>query len=476
MEERGEAEERCDAPGHAYIDERHGVRQGRSGWPLHVGGGDWQGEVCGQGEDEDHLSEVEHPRDDVEPPESAHGGVGATFFNGGGHNSIVLAWSALSHGHARIGPQIYFGRNEKSVVFASSSCAVELSDSTMGTWSRRMRIMNGGDMRCAGPCCEYGRLGPLLIGRPVEVVWGMSHIAAIDSQNLTKSYGKARGIESVTFSVQPGEVMGLVGESGSGKSTFLRALMNFIFPTSGNLSVFGQSVVEHSVEVRRRSTYLPGEFVVPPRLTGHQALRRYAFSRKGMGEERIHELADRLRLDLSRKVGELSKGNKQKVALVLAFAPKADLIVLDEPTSGLDPILQRTFAELVKEVTSDGATVILSSHVMSEVQHIADRVALLRQGKLASVGTVASLLQDSRRRGSVRPEVGHDAAEIMAKLSAMAGASEIKMEDGEISFACHGSVDLLLKLLASYKIESFDLAHADLEDAFFAHSGSEDGS
>ena len=296
----------------------------------------------------------------------------------------------------------------------------------------------------------------------------MGDIAAIKANNLTKSYGKSRGIEDISLTVNPGEVMGLVGESGAGKSTFLRALLNFIFPTSGSLEVFGRSVVKDPVEVRRRSTYLPGEFVVPPGLTGHQTLRRYAFTRRHLNQERINDLADRLKLNLSRKVGELSKGNKQKVALVLAFAPQADLIVLDEPTSGLDPILQRTFAGMVKEVTSQGTTVILSSHVMSEVQHIADRVALLREGKLAAVGQVGDLLQGSRRRGSVRPKHPEDVATVAHRLSAINQANEVNIDDGEISFACDGEVDPIVKLLAEFDIESLDLAHADLEDAFFS--------
>lgn len=303
----------------------------------------------------------------------------------------------------------------------------------------------------------------------------MGETAAIRATNLTKSYGKSRGIEDVSLTVKPGEVMGLVGESGAGKSTFLRALMNFIFPTSGSLEVFGQSVVNNSVAVRKRSTYLPGEFVVPARLSGRQTLRRYAFTRRQLSKDRVNDLADRLKLDLSRKVGELSKGNKQKVALVLAFAPKADLIVLDEPTSGLDPILQRTFAGMVREVTAQGTTVILSSHVMSEVQHIADRVALLREGKLAAVGDVGELLQGSRRRGNIHPKRAEDVGTVAAELNAISQISDVAIDGTEISFACDGEVDPIIKLLAGFDIESLDLAHADLEDAFFSDRADDSG-
>jgi ABC-2 type transport system ATP-binding protein len=291
---------------------------------------------------------------------------------------------------------------------------------------------------------------------------------AIEARELTKSYGKHRGIEDINLTVERGEVIGLVGANGAGKSTFMRTLLDLIRPTSGTLSVFGEPVAANSVSVRGRCTYLPGEFIVPARLTGYQTLRRFTFTRRNLSQTRVKELTDRLDLDLSRRVRDLSKGNKQKVALILAFAPEPELLVLDEPTSGLDPILQRIFAELVSEAIGRGSTVLLSSHVMSEVEQIADRVALLRSGRLTTIDRVSTLLAGARRRATVHPASPAESSIISEQLSKLPSVSGVSVEDGVISFACQGSVDSLLKVLASFDISALDLAHADLEDAFFA--------
>jgi ABC-2 type transport system ATP-binding protein len=291
---------------------------------------------------------------------------------------------------------------------------------------------------------------------------------AVNADHLTKSYGRLRGIVDVSLTVAAGEVMGLVGVNGAGKTTFLRTLLDLIRPTSGTVSVFGHPSHRDSVAVRRLCTYLPGEFVVPARLTGHQTLRRYTFARSDVDSAAVDDLAQRLDLDLSRRVGDLSKGNRQKLALVLAFAPPARLLILDEPTSGLDPVLQRTFASLVSEAVGRGSTVLLSSHVMSEVEQIADRVALLRDGQLAAVDDIASLLTGSRRRGHVRPHDLADGPTIGDALSRLPQVSEVTVVDGLVTFACLGAVDPIVKLLAGFSIASLDLAHADLEDAFFS--------
>ncbi len=229
---------------------------------------------------------------------------------------------------------------------------------------------------------------------------------AVDARALTKSYGSERGIVDVDLTLAAGEVLGLVGANGAGKTTFIRTLLDLIRPTSGSISVFGHSSRRDSVAVRSMCTYLPGEFVLPPRLTGYQAIQRFTFARRNVTRDSVDTLADRLDVDLSRKVGDLSKGNRQKLGLVLAFAPKAPLVVLDERTSGLDPLLQRTFADLVAEAVHAGSAVLMSSHVMTEVEQIADRVALLKDGRVAVVDDVSRLLAGSRRRGHVRAADG----------------------------------------------------------------------
>ncbi|MGV1079650.1 MAG: ABC transporter ATP-binding protein [Candidatus Nanopelagicales bacterium] len=295
---------------------------------------------------------------------------------------------------------------------------------------------------------------------------------AVRADSLTVSYGKSRGIEGVSLSIERGSVTGLVGANGAGKSTFMRTLMGFIRATSGSLDVLGLPAARESVEIRRHCTYLPGEFVVPSRLTGHQVIDRFTFTRRGMEADRVESLARTLDVDLTRRVGDLSKGNKQKLGLVLAFAPPADLIVLDEPTSGLDPVLQRVFAGLVKQATDEGKTVLLSSHVMSEVQEIAAQVVLLREGRVAFDGKLSEVLAQSRRRAVARPTDHGEAPAIAAALVGIANVDDIRQVDGSVEFACQGSVDQVLKLLATYDIAGLELAHADLEDAFFPAGGS----
>lgn len=291
---------------------------------------------------------------------------------------------------------------------------------------------------------------------------------ALDARALTKSYGRARGIVGVDLQVDPGQVLGLVGANGAGKTTLIRTLLDFIRPTSGSLTVFGHDSVRDSVAVRRLATYLPGELVMPPRLTGAQALERFTFARPVIDPARVAGLADRLDLDLSRRIGDLSKGNKQKVGLMLAFAPRARLLVLDEPTSGLDPLLQREFAALLAETVAQGATVLLSSHVMTEVEQVATRVALMRDGAVTVVDDIAAITARARRRGHVRPR---DAADVDALRDALArtpGVSEVTVDDGRVRFACSGDMDAMLKTVSGFAVRALDVAHADLEDAFFS--------
>jgi ABC-2 type transport system ATP-binding protein len=294
---------------------------------------------------------------------------------------------------------------------------------------------------------------------------------AIEAEHLTKSYGRDRGIVDVNLTLARGEVLGLVGANGAGKTTLMRTLLDLIRPSSGSLRVLGLPLATHSVVVRRRSTYLPGEFVVPSRLTGHQALTRFAFTRTDMTAAAVAALANRLDLDLTRRVGDLSKGNRQKLALVLAFAPRAELLVLDEPTSGLDPILQRVFADLIGEAVKRGATVLLSSHVLSEVEQVADQVALMHEGSVAVVDRVSALLARSRRRGRVRPADPGDLEAIAAALRGLPHVGEVGQVPGSVTFVCTGTVDPILKALAAFAIDSLDLGHADLEDAFFVTEG-----
>ncbi len=291
---------------------------------------------------------------------------------------------------------------------------------------------------------------------------------AVEAKQLTKSYGSARGIVDISLAISSGQIVGLVGANGAGKTTLMRTLLDFIRPTSGSLSAFGLDSVRDSVALRRRTAYLPGELTFPRRLNGHQVLDRYAFARPEHDGAKARELAERFSLDLGRKVGDLSKGNKQKVGLVLAFASGADLLVLDEPTSGLDPLMQREFHAVVRELAADGRTVLLSSHVMSEVEHLAASVALLQDGRLAAFDEVASITQRARRSGRIRvpPETTDRVAQ---RLREVDNVTDVTVDGQDVvTFAHTGSADPVIKALAAFTVDSLDLTEADLEDTFFA--------
>lgn len=302
-------------------------------------------------------------------------------------------------------------------------------------------------------------------------------VAVVEARALTTSYGRARtrGIVDVNLAVAPGQVMGLVGANGAGKTTLMRTMLDFIHPDSGSLRLHGLDSRTGSVAIRRRTTYLPGELVLPARLTGRGVVARYLAARRDVGAERVTALAGDLDLDLDRAVGDLSKGNRQKLGLLLAFAPPADLLVLDEPTSGLDPLLQRRFAELVADATARGAAVLLSSHVMGEVEQVADSVALMREGRIVTVEPLAALLARGIRRGRARPAEPAGAAALAHDLRTTPGLADVLVDGSDaaplVTFAVHGDVNPMLAVLARHRLDTFDLAHVDLEDAFFRAEG-----
>ena len=302
---------------------------------------------------------------------------------------------------------------------------------------------------------------------PLDKLIQMTTTLALEARGLCKSYGSSRGILDIDLQVAAGSVVGLVGANGAGKTTLMRTLLDFIRPTSGSVQIFGLDSVHDSLAVRRRTAYLPGELTVPRGLTGQQTLQRYAFARGTHDRGLAEELAERLGLDLARKVGDLSKGNKQKVGLVLAFSSGADLLVLDEPTSGLDPLLQRTFGEIIGERTAAGATVLLSSHVMSEVEHLAHSVAVLEAGRLVAFDDISVVRAHARRRGRVRPSAG-TAPALADALSQLEGVDHVEHDSDVVTFQHVGADDAVIKALARFEIVMLDLAEADLEDAFFS--------
>ena len=279
---------------------------------------------------------------------------------------------------------------------------------------------------------------------------------------LVKDYGRVHAVRGIDLEVRRGEVFGFLGPNGAGKSTTIRCVLDLLRPTAGVIEVLGLDPRRDGVEVRQRVAYVPGELRLPERQTGYQLLGAIARLRGGLDGVRARELAERLGLDLSRRLRDLSSGNRRKVALLLAFVSNAELLVLDEPTSGLDPLMQREFLRLVREAREAGVTVFLSSHVLSEVQRVADRVAVLRSGKIVALGTVDEL----RGRARQRVDVWFVDAAPAAELVALPGLEDPVIDDHRFAAVLSGSIQPLLEVLARHPVASMLIEEPDLEDAF----------
>lgn len=226
----------------------------------------------------------------------------------------------------------------------------------------------------------------------------MSPTPAIEVDRLTKRFGQFTAVDDVTFEIHRGEIFGFLGPNGAGKSTTIRALLDLIRPTSGECRVLGLDSRRDAVEIHRRIGFLPADLALWPNLTGRQTVEYLGRLRGGVDWNQVDSLAERLGADLSRKVGEYSSGNRQKLGIVLAFMHNPEVVILDEPITGLDPLVQLEFHTLLREMADAGGTVFLSSHTISEVERVADRVAFIRRGHLIAVEHMAELQDKALRR------------------------------------------------------------------------------
>jgi ABC-2 type transport system ATP-binding protein len=284
----------------------------------------------------------------------------------------------------------------------------------------------------------------------------------VQIDGLVKHYGKVEAVRGIDLQVKRGEVFGFLGPNGAGKSTTIRCLLGLLRPTGGTVGAFGLDSTRDGVALRRRLTYVPGELRLPDRLTGTDLVASIGRLRGGFDPARRDQLAERLSLDLHRRLRDLSSGNRRKIALLLAFLFDAELLVLDEPTNGLDPLMQHEFLALVREARAAGATVFLSSHVLSEVQRAADRVAVLRAGEIVAQGTVAEL----RGRARQRVEVWFEGEPPAAELQALPGLADPIVDDHRFTATLSGSIQPLLGLLARQRVTSMLVEEPDLEEAF----------
>lgn len=294
----------------------------------------------------------------------------------------------------------------------------------------------------------------------------MQNAPAISLHGLTKSYGSVQALRGIDLEVAPGAIFGFLGPNGAGKTTTIRCLLDLIRPNSGVARVLGIDPQADPVTVRARTGYLPGEFQVDGDLTGDQALRFFAALRPNKIQWAfVRQLAARLDLDLSRKIKNLSKGNKQKVGVVQALMHRPELLLLDEPTSGLDPLMQQEVLSLLREANTDGATVFFSSHIMSEVEVIAGQVAIIRTGKVVEVAATADMVRRSLRRATVRFRQPVDSS----SLSALPGISVLSADATSVVLQVEGEMDALIKTLASFPVADLETARPSLEEVFLTY-------
>jgi ABC-2 type transport system ATP-binding protein len=285
----------------------------------------------------------------------------------------------------------------------------------------------------------------------------------IGAVGLAKRFGTVEALRGLDLEVERGEVFGYLGPNGAGKTTTIRLLLDFIRPTSGRVEVLGGSGADPAV--RRRIGYLPAELSVDPRWTARDLIDFYGRLRGGVDAGWVRALLGRFDLDPTRRVGELSTGNRRKLGIVQAVMHRPELLVLDEPSSGLDPLLQYEFQRLVRELAGAGTTVFLSSHVLPEVEALAGRVAILRRGELVTVAGVEELRQQARQRIELRLARPADAT----RFAGVPGVAEAQTEDTRIRLLVEGPVGPLLAAAAGLEVQRIVTHEADLEDVFLSY-------
>lgn len=296
-------------------------------------------------------------------------------------------------------------------------------------------------------------------------------MSVIEVRGVTKRFGNFTALDSIDLTVGEGEVYGFIGPNGAGKSTTIRILLGMLKATSGSARIFGKDVWKDAVEIHRRIAYVPGDVNLWPNLTGGEVIDLLLKLRGNGNQNKREELLERFGLDPRKKCRTYSKGNRQKVALVAAFAQDADLYLLDEPTSGLDPLMERTFQECVREAKAEGKTVFLSSHILSEVEKLCDKVAIIRQGKIIEEGSLAELRHLTRLNVILRTKRPADG------LRELKGVHHLEGRDGALHFQVDGEeLDAVIRHISRFGIEQLECLPPTLEDLFMRYyEGAEAG-
>lgn len=290
----------------------------------------------------------------------------------------------------------------------------------------------------------------------------------IEINHLTKNYGKSRGILDVSLNVEQGEIFGFIGPNGAGKSTTIRTLLGLIAPTSGSATIFGKSCTA-CPEVRKEVGYLPSEVFYYDGMRVIDLLKYSASFYKKDCTKRIQELAEIMDLDLKKKIEDLSFGNRKKVGIVQGLIHEPKLIILDEPTSGLDPLMQQKFFELIVSENKKGATVFFSSHILSEVQKMCERVAFIKDGRIIKLEKISTLQENNFKRIKIET-----VSEPNKSLFELAGISEIEYTGLSVSFLYKGDINQVIRKLAQADIRNLSIEEPDLEEIFLHYYAKED--
>jgi ABC-2 type transport system ATP-binding protein len=297
-------------------------------------------------------------------------------------------------------------------------------------------------------------------------LWNARRVdAAIEASGLTKAYGATVAVNRLDLRVQRGQVFGFLGPNGAGKSTTIRMLLGLHRPSAGSARVLGLDSVRESVAIHARCGYLPGDLELYPRMTGRSVLDWFAAARDGVDSALRDALVERFDVTLDRRIRELSKGNRQKIGLVIAFMHRPDLVVLDEPTTGLDPLMQQEFHHLLAETTAEGRTVFLSSHELDEVQRVADRVAIIKRGQLVVTDTVEAL----RRKAPQTIELRFRAPVPATVFDGLDDVAHITVDGDRVTMQVTGELAPLLRVIADHNPVELVTRRADLDELFLSY-------
>ncbi|MHB1485824.1 MAG: ABC transporter ATP-binding protein [Saccharofermentanales bacterium] len=291
----------------------------------------------------------------------------------------------------------------------------------------------------------------------------------IEINNLTKYYGKSRGIIDVSFNVEEGEIFGFIGPNGSGKSTTIRTLLSLIYPTSGSTTIFGKDCIEYAPEIAQNVGYLPSEVFYYEKMKVIDLLNYSASFYKKDCSKRIAELAEIMDLDLKKKINALSFGNKKKVGIIQCLLHEPKLIILDEPTSGLDPLMQQKFFGLLREDNNKGATIFLSSHVLGEVQKLCSRVAIIKEGKIIKLEKISDLTENNYKKFKIETMT-----DISADYFDISGVSSLEMTNHTVNFLFKGNINSIMKKISGIEILNLWIEEPTLEEIFMHYYEKED--